>query len=88
MLILNSRYRGIVKKIPLYCIHFKRGIIIPLYHIQGDYPQKCCHSALALLRCFHLEYGVEARVRILQSGSQSIVTVSVGMRPVGDSDVI
>ena len=37
---------------------------------------------------FHLEYGVEAGVRILQSGSQSIVMVSVGMRPVGDCDII
>ena len=49
MLILNSRYRGIGKKTPLYRIQsciVKWGIIVPLYIIQGNYPQKCSHSAM------------------------------------------
>ena len=42
MLILNSRYRGIVVVEILILHSGYRGIVA----IQGNYPQKCCHSAL------------------------------------------
>ena len=42
MLILNSRYRGIVVVEMLILLSRYRGIVA----IQGNYPQKCCHSAL------------------------------------------
>ena len=42
MLILNSRYRGIVVVEMLILLSRYRGIVA----IQGNYPQKCCHSAM------------------------------------------
>ena len=42
MLILNSTYRGIVE-VEMLILHSRyRGINA----IQGNYPQKCCHSAM------------------------------------------
>ena len=41
MLILNSRYRGIVVVEMLILLSRYRGIVA----IQGNYPQKCCHCA-------------------------------------------
>ena len=46
MLILNSRYRGIVVVEMLILLSRYRGIVA----IQGNYPQKCCHSAMSRLR--------------------------------------
>ena len=46
MSILNSRYRGIVVVEMLILLSRYRGIVA----IQGNYPQKCCHSAMSSLR--------------------------------------
>ena len=42
MSILNSRYRGTVVVEMLILLSRYRGIVA----IQGNYPQKCCHSAM------------------------------------------
>ena len=42
MLILNSRHRGIAVVEMLILLSRYRGIVAT----QGNYPQKCCHSAM------------------------------------------
>ena len=46
MSISNSRYRGIVVVEMLILLSRYRGIVA----IQGNYPQKCCHSSMSSLR--------------------------------------
>ena len=61
MLILNSTYRGIVE-VEMLILHSRyRGIV----NIQGNYPQKCDHSALVEVEIdifFDIDNAMDAKI--------------------------
>ena len=59
MLILHSRYRGIVA-------------------IQGNYPQKCCHSAMSKL-CYAQAHHIEHRELPIKSAAAEIIKIKLAL---------